>query len=193
MTNLLANAPVSASTKRLVRAFCTLAYSTKSKINFLATFIRIRFECLSGNTFGVAPPSWVPNFCVVPYLRIDLADTGRSKDVVATGYNIGTVLRGCSKSSRYRDISTNVAHDTVNGWVEAKCFPNNRVHDGQLTKFLVGHTPECTIRIAKVFNLLLVECLPAQGDKWKALEYARVYILYFYVFCEMKESPRASS
>lgn len=165
MTYLLANASVSASTERLIGTIGSLAYSTKSIVDLLATVIRIRFESLSCNTFRVAPPNWVPRIWVSPYLGINLANTWRSKNVVATGHNIGTVFRRCTKSRRNGNIRANVTHDTVNWWVEAKCLPNNRVHDRQFTEFLVSHTPECTVRIAEVFHLLLVECLPEQGDK----------------------------
>lgn len=163
---LFANAAMPASAERLIWTICAFADSTKSEVDLFAIFVHVGFECLSSNTFRVTPPRWIPNVSVGPDLRVDLADSGRSKNEVTFGNYISFIIGRCGERGRNCNVSPNITHNTVDGWVHTKGFTYDRVKDGELAKFFVGHLTEGPIRIAKVFNLFLVKSLSVGEDQY---------------------------
>lgn len=74
------------------------------------------------------------------------------------GDDISDVFSG-SKSRGDGDIITGMSENTVNGWVNAKSFTNDRVQNGELTKFLVGHGTHRPVGVAEMFYLFLVNSI----------------------------------
>ena len=162
---LFTNATVSASAERLIWTICAFADSTKSKVDLFAIFVHVGFERLSSNTFWVTPPRWIPDVSVGPNLRVNLADSGRSKNEVTLGNYVGFIIGRCGERGRNCDVSPNITHNTVNGWVHTEGFTDDRIEDGELAEFFIGHLTEGPIRIAKAFNLFLVKSLSTGKDQ----------------------------
>ena len=74
---------------------------------------------------------------------------------MAFGHDISDVFSG-SKSRGNGDIITGISENTMNGWVDAKSFTNDRVQNGELTKLLVGHGTDRPVRVTEIFYLFLV-------------------------------------
>jgi hypothetical protein len=151
---------VSASTERLVRTVSTLAHSTESIVNLLAVLVRVRVESLCSSSFGVAPPSRIPSKGFRPDMRVNLANSCASENVVAFRNNIGAVFRRRSESRRDGNVGTDVAHDAVNWGMHAKSLANDRVQNRKFTKLFICHAPERSIRVAEILDLFLVESFP---------------------------------
>ena len=149
-----------ASTERLVWTFCPLAYSTETIINLLAVLVGVCIERLRSNTLRITPSGRVPLRGVNPDTRVNLADSGRREYVVAFWDDIGAIFGGRSESRGNRDISTDIAHDTVNRWVNAERLANDGIKDWKLAEGLIGHRAETTVGVAEVINLLLVKGRP---------------------------------
>lgn len=155
-TNLLADTPMPASTKRLVWAESTLADSTEAKVDRLAVLINVFFQGLGSKVFGVGPALGVKLFCVRPYRGIVVADRRRGENVVALGNNVGTFFGRRGKRGGNRHVVTDMAKDTVDGRVETEGFVNEGVHDGHFLELIIGNGGEFAVSSTELFHLLFV-------------------------------------
>jgi hypothetical protein len=94
-TYLLADTSMPAGPERLVRAFRAFADGAEPVVDLLATFIRICVVCLRRRALRVTPTCWVPFCRLLPYSGVDLTDSRACQYKVASGHDVGAILRGC--------------------------------------------------------------------------------------------------
>ena len=158
---LLADAPVAASAKRLVRALGALADKSEAKVDLGALGVVVLLVRLRGGAFGVRPARRVPLGRVLPEHRVDLADRGGREHDVALGNDVAAVFGGCGERGRDDDVLADATHDAVDGRVNAEGLTNDGIEDGQLLEFLELWGAPRTVGLTEVLNLFLVQSLTA--------------------------------
>lgn len=92
---LFTNTAMPASAEGLIWTVCAFADGTKSVVYLFAIFVHVGFERLSSNAIWVAPPRGIPDLRVGPNSRIRLADSRRSKNIMALRNDIGFIIGRC--------------------------------------------------------------------------------------------------